>query len=120
MDAAEFDGCSRACRKAGKHTLVWGDCELAVEPEPRISIGGVVTAPDGYPSIVLASIPVSEMADRIEKILRTIPIRLGPNALAILERGETVGLSGSEYRDMALAVAKDLANPPEDAGLESP
>lgn len=113
MDAEEFDGCARSCRKAGKHTLVWGDCEHAAEPEPRISIGGVVTAPDGYPSIVLQSIPVSQMADRIEQILRTIPVRLGPNALAILERGETVGLSSGEYRNMALAVALDLARNPE-------
>lgn len=98
-DNEEFDGCSRECRKTRKHTLVWGNCELAVEPEPRISIGGVVTASDGHPSIVLRSVPVSEMADRIEQILRTVPIRLGPNALAILERGETVGLSGGEYRE---------------------
>jgi hypothetical protein len=83
VDSEEFDGCARPCRKAGKHTLVWGDCEHATEPEPRISI------------------PVSEMADRIEKILRAVPVRLGPNALAALQCGETVCLSGGEYRDMA-------------------
>lgn len=113
VSSEDFDGCARACRKAGSHTLVWGECEYAAEPEPRISIGGVVTAPDGYPSIVLQSVPVSEMADRIEQVLRTIPVRLGPNALAMLERGETVGLSGGEYRNMALAVALDLAKNPE-------
>ena len=93
-DTEEFDGCSRACRKKGEHTLVWGNCEHAVEPEPRVSIGGVVTAPDGYPSIVLQSIPVSELADRIERVLRRI------------------GEAGGDYQDMARVVALELAKEP--------
>lgn len=112
MTDLDFDGCSRPCRTTGVHTLIWGDCAHAPEtarPEPRVTIGGTYIAADGYPSIGLQSIPISEMAERIEKVLRTIPVRLGPNALAMLERGETVGLSGGEYSAMALAVAMDLA-----------
>lgn len=112
MTDLDFDGCSRPCRTTGVHTLIWGDCAHAPEtarPEPRVTIGGVRMMGDGENSIVLESIPVSELADRIEKALRTIPVRLGPNALAMLERGETVGLSGGEYSAMALAVAMDLA-----------
>ena len=46
-----------------------------------------------------------DLADQIEPALRTVPIRIGPNALRILEAGGTVVLSGGEYRDMALAAA---------------
>lgn len=53
-----------------------------------------------------------QFADRIETVLRQVPVRLGPNALRILEEGGTVGLSAGEYRDMALAVAAELMNPP--------
>lgn len=59
------------------------------------------------------TILVSELADRIERVLRTVEVRLGPNALGILERGGTVGLSGGEYATMALAVAKDLIEDPD-------
>jgi hypothetical protein len=109
--STDFDGCARACRKAGVHTLVWGDCEHApasARPEPRVTIGGVRVAADGENSIVLESVPVSDLADRIERALRTVSINLGPNALAMLERGEAVRLSGSEYAAMALAAAMDL------------
>jgi len=113
MTALDFvDGCSRPCRKTGVHTLIWVDCEHAPEtarPEPRVTIGGTYIAADGHPAIGLESIPVSELSERIEKVLRTVAINLGPNALAMLERGETVGLSGGEYSAMALAVATDLA-----------
>jgi hypothetical protein len=111
-NSADFDGCARPCRTAGMHALVWGDCAHAPEsarPEPRVTIGGVYTAADGYPSIGLESIPVSELAERIEKALRTVSIDLGPNALGMLERGEPVGLSAGDYWLMALAVAMDLA-----------
>lgn len=109
---ADFDGCSRPCRISGVHTLVWGDCAHAPEsarPEPRVTIGGVRGMSDGGNSIALEAIPVSELTERIEKTLRTVSISFGPNALAMLERGEPVGLSAGEYWAMALAVAMDLA-----------
>jgi hypothetical protein len=111
-DLTDFDGCARACRQLRTHTFAWGECAHApatARPEPRVTIGGTYIAPDGYPAIGLQSIPISELAERIEKALRTVPVRLGPNALAMLERGETVGLSGGEYSAMALAVAMDLS-----------
>ncbi len=52
---------------------------------------------------------LAAMADEIEAVLRDVPVRLGPNALDILERGGAVGLSGGEYSAMALAVATMLA-----------
>ena len=52
-----------------------------------------------------------QFAGRIEAVLRQVPVRLGPNALTILQEGGTVGLSAGEYRDMALAVAAELMNP---------
>lgn len=90
----DFDGCSRDCRKAGAHTLEWGRCEHAVEPEPRISLGRTIIAPDGFPSIVIRSVPVSELADRIEKALRTV----------------NVTLSDSEYAALALAAVRALSH----------
>ncbi|MFJ6215045.1 hypothetical protein ACIQGZ_17170 [Streptomyces sp. NPDC092296] len=97
----DFDGCARACRTTGVHTLTWGECGIAPEsarPEPRVSIGRRFTALDGHQALAIASVPISEMAGRIERVLRTVHIRLGPNAL-----------SGGEYAAMALAVAADLA-----------
>lgn len=107
-----FDGCARSCRKTRQHTFLWGDCEHAPEsarPEPHVTIGGTQIAADGYPSIVLQSVPVSVLAERIEKAMRTVPIVLGSKSLALLEGGHRMHLTGGEYSAMALAVAMDLA-----------
>lgn len=111
----DFDGCARSCRKTHIHTLLWGDCAHAPEssrPEPRVTIGSVQTAADGHPSIVLQSIPVSDLAERIEKALRTVQITLGPKSLELLQEGHRMHLTGGEYSAMALAVAMDLAEEP--------
>ena len=53
-------GCPRSCRE--QHTYTWGTCALAPEsarPEPTISIGRVEPMGDGYPGIVLRSVPLS-------------------------------------------------------------
>lgn len=112
LDLNDFDGCGLSCRpRKGpwRHTRVWGECEHAVPPEPTVQLLGVFTAEDGEKSIGTTSFTVTEMADKVEAALRTVEVRLGPNALAILERGGTVGLSGGEYGAMALAVAQMLA-----------
>lgn len=91
----EFDGCARTCRQPLVHTLVWGECGLAPEsarPEPRVTIGGVFTDVDGYPSIGMTSVPVSELAARIERVLRTVPTQI----------------PDGDYAGMAHAVARDL------------
>jgi hypothetical protein len=57
----DFDGCARPCRKAGKHTLVWGDCEHAAQPprpDPAFGFWAAVMMDDGYPSIMQATIPL--------------------------------------------------------------
>jgi hypothetical protein len=113
--AQNFDGCNRKCRTAGAHTLRWGSCEHAPEPEPRVSFLRVRRMPDGLNSTVTESLSGPELAARIETALRTIPITLGPNALAVLQRGETVQLSGGEYWNMAMAAAQALI-----AGEEAP
>lgn len=96
----EFDGCARACRQPLVHTLVWGECAHAPEsarPEPRVSIGGVFIDVDGYPSIGMTSIPVSELAARIERVLRSVPVQI----------------PDGDYAGMAYAVAMDLAEEPK-------
>lgn len=60
IEPEEFDGCSRACRVAGKHTLKWGDCERAEEPppqDPEFGFWRTFDAGDGCMSISMASIP---------------------------------------------------------------
>ncbi|MFJ4847579.1 hypothetical protein [Streptomyces sp. NPDC088733] len=110
---ADFDGCARACRKPRVHTLVWGECEHAPEsarPEPTVSMSHVFVDYDGHNSIGFDSYTLQQLADLIELALRTVPVRLGPNALAMLQRGETVGLSGGEYADLARAAADAILN----------
>lgn len=102
------DGCSRDCRE--QHTYRWGYCALAAPPEPHVDILRVRDdMGDGHPGIATESLTVTELAERVEAALRTIPIRLGPNARAMLDCGEPVRLSGGEYGRLALAVAADLA-----------
>ncbi|MBC2903180.1 hypothetical protein [Streptomyces cupreus] len=103
--AIDFDGCNRKCRRAGAHTLVWGECEHATEPEPTVSLSRVYKATDGLPAIGFDTYTVPQLAELIEPALRTIKIHLGPNARVLLERGETVGLSVGEYASLALAAA---------------
>ena len=107
----DFDGCNRECRKAGAHTLRWGGCERAPEPEPTVSMSMIYKDPeDGYPSIGFDSYTVAGLADLIEPALRRVHARIGPNALAMLHRGETVALSGGEYADLAREAAHAIVH----------
>jgi hypothetical protein len=56
-----FDGCSRQCRKRGKHTLLWGSCEHGVRPAPTLDFFRVVTMSDGYPAGVYEPIPLAAL-----------------------------------------------------------
>jgi hypothetical protein len=112
-NSPNFDGCSRPCRTGGTHTDIWGECAFAVEPEPFITIGGkAYVASDGELSVGFQTMTLSQLAERAEQAIRSIPIQLGPNSLTILEHGGTVGLSAGEYSAMALAVAMDLIENP--------
>ena len=55
----DFDGCSRLCRKRGKHTLKWGDCEHGVRPEPRLGFFRTATGEDGGVYGYEAEIPLA-------------------------------------------------------------
>lgn len=105
IDLTDFDGCGRKCRLARKHTLTWGECEHASKPEPTVSLSKIFKDTDGYPSIGYDSYTVQQLAELIEPALRNVQVRLGPNALAMLQRGEAVGLSGGEYADLAREAA---------------
>ncbi|MGW4493806.1 hypothetical protein [Streptomyces sp. NPDC004376] len=101
----DFDGCNSECRRAGQHSLRWGGCEYAEKPEPTAEICKTYTDIDGYPSIGYDSYTVEQLAELIEPALRRVGIRLGPNALALLERGQTVSPSGGEYANLAREAA---------------
>jgi hypothetical protein len=109
-DLTDFDGCGRKCRLTGKHTLVWGECEHASKPEPTVSLSKIFKDTDGYPSIGYDEYTVQRLADLIEPALRNVQVRLGPNALAMLQRGETVSLSGGEYADLAREAAYSVVH----------
>jgi hypothetical protein len=58
---------------------------------------------------VVPEVELMALAEQVESVLRDVPVRLGPNALAILREDGTAPLSGGEYAAMALAVATMLA-----------
>lgn len=108
--AVDFGGCNRKCRQAGAHTLVWGECEHAPEPEPTVSLSRVYKAADGFPATGFDTYTVQQLAELLEPALRRVTVRLGPNSRALLERGETVGLSGGEYADLAREAAHAIVH----------
>lgn len=115
-DQLDFDGCHRTCRVKGVHSLIWGGCAHGVPPEPTVSMSVVFDDTDGRKSIGFDSYTVPQLAELIEPALHTVKIRLGPNALGLLERGEEVRLTAGEYASMALAAADAIVhrNDPKD------
>jgi hypothetical protein len=110
LTPTSFDGCGRRCRNTLTHTLVYGECDQAPLPEPTVSMSRVFTDTDGQPSIGFDAFTVQQLADLIEPALRTVAVRLGPNAKAMLDRGETVALSGGEYADLAREAAHAIVH----------
>lgn len=109
-------GCRRSCTE--QHTYVWGECALAPEsarPEPSVTLMRVRPDVDGEMSIVGQSFTVPELADRIEKALRTVRITLGPNSLKLIQDGHRMPLTDGEYRDLALTAAAAVVED-EEAG----
>lgn len=70
-EALPFDGCNSECRKAGKHTLRWGGCEYAPEPEPTVGLSCVYIDTDDQPSIGFDTYTVQQLADLITPALIT-------------------------------------------------
>jgi hypothetical protein len=91
--ADDFDGCNRKCRLAGAHTLVWGACEHAVQPEPTVSLSRRYTAADGFPAIGFDTYTVQQLAELIERGMR----------------GAGVRVSAGRYGDLAHAAAVEIA-----------
>ena len=109
-DTDGLDGCARACRTRGAHTRVWGDCAYGIEPEPTVTMGKTYVAEDGYPAIGYDQYTVQELADLIEPALRNVTVGLRPDTLVMLQRGQTVGLSLSEYADLAREAAHAIVH----------
>lgn len=109
MKDTNFDGCRRECRIKGEHTRTWGGCEFGVEPEPTVSMSMIYTDPsDGYPSIGTDDYNLQQLTDLIEPAVRRVKIQFGPNSLAVISRGATLGLSGGESAAIAREVAYEI------------
>lgn len=87
----DFDGCTRDCRTAGRHTLVWGRCELAEPPEPTVSMSRVYADTDGGQSIGFDVYTADELAQKvIGPALQGIRVAFGPEMIEAITRGAPV------------------------------
>lgn len=86
----DFDGCRRACRRAGAHTLVYGECEQGPEPEPTVSLPRVYTAADGFLAVGFDTYTVPQLARLIEAEVGD-PLRAAAAARAIVHRHDSPG-----------------------------
>lgn len=83
----EFGRCYRACRIKQWHTLVWGGCAHAINPEPTVSMSKVYKDPeDGYPSIGYDSYTVEQLARLIEPALRASDVEVSADRFDELAR----------------------------------
>jgi hypothetical protein len=98
----DFDGCRKSCQNSGAHSLVHGECEHGIPPEPKVTL----LRPDKRPGdIVSLTYNLRELADVIAPALKNVRIALGPNSLKALEHGNTLTLSGGEIDALALEAA---------------
>lgn len=96
---SDFDGCNSECRRVGTHTLRWGGCERAAQPEPTVSMSKIYKDPeDGYPSIGFDSYTVASLADLVAP------------ALLMPEEGFAPPYSESYARALAIVVAKAIVH----------
>lgn len=73
--------------------------------------------PEGWPAWLAEEARLHDPAalrDRIAKAARTVPLRLGPNAVAMAQRGEPIILNMNEADDLADAVLAVLPAPATD------
>lgn len=68
MTEEEFDGCLSRCRRTGKHTLKYPDCEFGERPKPTLDFFMVETADDGYPMGVIIPIPANVFLPWLDKL----------------------------------------------------
>lgn len=108
MSSTEFDSCFRGCRKAGRHTMVWGECQHAPRPEPSVSMSKIITGPDGFNAISFDTYTADELAaDVIEPALRGIRMALGP---VMIEQVTRCGwLKPFEEEESGIEVARWIA-----------
>lgn len=101
LDDTDFDGCMRACRKQGKHTRVWRECEFGIRPEPTVSMSKVYVDTDGHNSIGFDIYTAEQLAeDVIEPALRGIRMQLG-------SEGEVI--RPFEHEESGMEVARWIA-----------
>lgn len=99
------------------------DTDLTESDVDRMMAAGVpvqiVTAPPNTHAAGLVAVPPTTtdrdaLRDRIAQAARTVPLRLGPNAIGMAERGEPIRLSGGEAWAVAEAILAVLPAGSED------
>lgn len=105
INLTDFDGCGRACRFAGVHTFVWGDCEHAPEPDAQVAQVYLLrsrTASDGLPSLWFESVPVTEL-DEVRKLQQELEtLRHEVVTLRLEKRAAEWRLIDLSQREMAV------------------
>ncbi|MFJ3141672.1 hypothetical protein ACIPJM_04375 [Streptomyces halstedii] len=94
----DFDGCRRTCRIKDQHTLVWGECEHAAQPEPTVSMSKIYTDSDGHPSIGFDRYTAQQLADLIEPALRKASLAGGYDRLALAAAYQIIHRNGEGAR----------------------
>lgn len=64
----DFDGCMSRCRRLGRHTLKWGECEHGVRPAPTLAFWRVFTASDGSPSMAAVDLDAALFVPWIRRL----------------------------------------------------
>ncbi|MDX2528012.1 coiled-coil domain-containing protein [Streptomyces europaeiscabiei] len=108
--AADFDGCNRKCRLAGAHTLVWGECEHAVQPEPTVSLSRVYTDADGFPSVGFDTYTVQRLGELITAGVRASDLPV--NGDDLVDVGLVAAHAIFNRNTAAPAAAVPVAAPP--------
>lgn len=90
VNELNYDGCARTCRVRGAHTLRFGSCEHAPDPEGAVTFLRPFTAADGQPALGTMTLTVGDLARDLELILRAYncpdPMRVALAAAGHLAR----------------------------------
>lgn len=114
----DYDGCNSECRKAGAHTLHWGGCEHAVEPEPTVSMSVVYRDHDGQNSIGFDVYTVDQLAELLDPVLGTAAMRSRSGSVDLPHLAAHAIVHRNDDPAVSSAVARSAPALPAGSGLD--